>query len=427
MTEDKNRAEGAQQVATTMEAAQGVLAQNSIGAGQSAQLNLNKVTVQQRRTNPCNGTDHSSTRIHNTLTLSSTNMNNESICASGAQQVTTTMEAAQGVQAHNNIRAEQSAQLNFSNAALPNWTDVRGGTNRSTDLITSCSINMNEETKHISGAEKMLMRFQESLRAMRLDREKQSAQLNPDKVTVSQKQTNLCDGTDYRPIEVTNPITNNSNTMSEETICAQGAQQVATTSEASQSVQAQNDTEVGTKNGTVQPKRAKKAKVKKSLTAYEFIDKLEQSNLPNRSSLTGKERMLPVGITHWIDPSGEYIASSISLSIFRQHKIAYPKKDGSISYRYKWIRTQQTHRDGWFDLLDPASEDFPFLYWWGDIVVGYFRHDSFVTCGKHRCDVPVRYVTEDRNTVNQLVYETLTEFFQNGRIRNPDLAQRIHF
>lgn len=347
--------------------------------------------------------------------------------AQGAQQVATTMEAAQGVPAQKSTGAEQSAQLNLSNAALPNWTDVRGGTNRSMDLITSCSINMNEETKRISGAEKMQMRFKESLRAMRLDREKQSSQLNPEKVTVSQKQTNLCDGTDYRPIEVTNPITNNSNTMSEETICAQGAQQVATTSKASQSVQVQNDTEVGTKNGTVQPKRAKKAKVKKSLTAYEFIDKLEQSNLPNRSSLTGKERMLPVGITHWIDPSGEYIASSISLSIFRQHKIAYPKKDGSISYRYKWIRTQQTHRDGWFDLLDPANEDFPLLYWWGDIVVSYFRHDSFVTCGKHRCDVPVRYVTEDRNTVNQLVYETLTEFFQNGRIRNPDLAQRIHF
>lgn len=58
MQKASNCASGAQQVATTMEAAQGVPAQNSIGAEQSAQLNPQKVTVRHRWTTITNDTDH---------------------------------------------------------------------------------------------------------------------------------------------------------------------------------------------------------------------------------------------------------------------------------------------------------------------------------------------------------------------------------
>lgn len=51
-------AQGAQEVVTTMEAAQSVQAQNNVGAEQSAQLNPHKVTVRQRWTTITNGTDH---------------------------------------------------------------------------------------------------------------------------------------------------------------------------------------------------------------------------------------------------------------------------------------------------------------------------------------------------------------------------------
>ena len=51
-------AQGAQEVVTTMEAAQGVQAQNNVGAEQSALLNPHKVTVRQRWTTMTNDTDY---------------------------------------------------------------------------------------------------------------------------------------------------------------------------------------------------------------------------------------------------------------------------------------------------------------------------------------------------------------------------------
>ena len=129
MTEDKNRAQGAQQVATTMEAAQGVQDQKSIGAEPTAQLNPNKVTVSQKQTNLCSETDYSSTSlIHNLFTPNSIDMI-ESFRAQGAQEVVTTKEAAQGVQAQNNVGAEQTALLNPNKVTVrQKWTTMTNDT-----------------------------------------------------------------------------------------------------------------------------------------------------------------------------------------------------------------------------------------------------------------------------------------------------------
>lgn len=328
-------------------------------------------------------------------------MQKASNCALGAQQVATTMEAAQGVQAQKSSGAEQSAQLNLSNAALPKWTDVCGGTNRSTDLITSCSINMNEETKHISGAEKMQMRFKESLRAMRLDREKQSSQLNPEKVTVSQKQMNLCDGTDYRPIEVTNPITNNSNTMSEETICAQGAQQVATTSEASQSVQAQQSC------GAEQP--------------FQLNQSMEEV-LYKYLCPTGEFEFRPVGITHCFDSnSKEYLGSFESQYLYKEYRVVDSEDDGYVFENSIWVKTDEGYKDFWFDVLDGDTARPNLLDSFHEIQNGYCSGSCEVVLnGIH---VPVKYSTIDFDTFRNAVYETV----RYGTFMSNELVEILGF
>lgn len=258
-------------------------------------------------------------------------------CANGKQKVTTNMKAAQGVQAQNNVGAEQPARF------------------------------------------------------------------SPNLVDFSQKQPSLFDGTDYRPIEVTNPITNNSNTMRKKTNCAQSAGEAAMTSEASQSVQAQQSSE------TEQSAQ---------------LNQSEEGILYKYLCPTGECESRPVGITHCFDSdSKEYLGSFESRLLYEEYSIANSEDDGYVFENTVWVRTDVAHIDFWFDVYHRDTTRPDLLDSFGEIQKGYFSGDSEVVLkGIH---VPVKYSTIDFATFRNAVFETtyygsfkskeLVEFFVSKR------------
>lgn len=245
-------------------------------------------------------------------------MNTLDFCANGKQKVTTNMKAAQGVQAQNNVGAEQPARF------------------------------------------------------------------SPNLVDFSQKQPSLFDGTDYRPIEVTNPITNNSNTMRKKAICAQGAVEVAMTSEASQSVQAQ---------------QSSKAEQSAQLNQW------EEAFLYNYVYPTGKSEFRPVGITHCFDSdSKEYLGSFESQSLYKEYYVPNSEDDNYVFEKTYWVRTDDNYKNFWFDVNFGNSTRPNLLDSFGEIQKGYCSGDSEVVLkGIH---VPVKYSTLDFATFRNAVFET---------------------
>ena len=233
-------------------------------------------------------------------------MTEEKNCAQGAQQVATTMEAAQSVLAQNNIGAGQSAQL------------------------------------------------------------------NPNKVTVSQKRTNLCDGTDYRPIEVTNFLTNKSSIMNEVTICAQGAQEVVTTMEAAQSVQAQNN--VGAEQSA-------------QLNPHKVTVRQRWTTITNDTDHR------PVGIIHYFTPSGEYIKSVMKTTLHKWGYTTYLKSDGSVSYACFWLNTKQEKKKHEFNLMCPDTMDPCIEAFWAKVMECYGHRSAKMTYDGTR--IPVQYLTTE--------------------------------
>lgn len=160
--------------------------------------------------------------------------------------------------------------------------------------------------------------------------------------------------------------------MQEQIESAQGAQQVVTTMEAAQSVQAQNNV------GTEQSAQFNSHKV---------------TVRQKRTGITNFTDHRPIAIIHYFTPSGQYIKSVMKTTLHKWGYTTYLKSDGSVSSACYWIPTKQNSKEHEFNFMCPSTMDPRLEAFWAKVMECYDHRSVKMIYDGTR--IPVQYLTTE--------------------------------